>query len=258
VILDVIGLEFRYNSRRILHDVRFALQPGELLAILGPNGVGKTTLLKCINATLRPKAGSVLVDGCDVLRMASMEIARRVGYVAQRTDAARLTVFDAVLLGRRPHLGWRVSEQDLRLTDAAIARLALGPLSMRHIDQLSGGELQKVAIARALVQEPRLLLLDEPTSSLDLRNQIDILKIIRQVADQHQVAAAMTMHDLNKALRWADKFILLKEGAVFAAGRPEEVTAEMVAAVYGVPVEIHLHRGSPWIIPLEQNGNGRT
>jgi iron complex transport system ATP-binding protein len=123
---------------------------------------------------------------------------------------------------------------------------------------LSGGELQKVAIARALVQEPRLLLLDEPTSSLDLRNQVDILKIIRQVVDQHEVAAAMTMHDLNKALRWADKFIFLKEGAVYAAGRSREVTSEMVAVVYGVPVEIHLHRGFPWIIPLEQNGSGRN
>ncbi len=258
MILDVIGVEFRYDSRRVLRDICFALTAGELLAILGPNGVGKTTLLKCINANLRPAAGSVLVDDRDVLRMDSMDIARRVGYVAQRTEAARLTVFDAVLLGRRPHLRWRVSEQDLRLTDAAIERLNLRPLIMRYIDQLSGGELQKVAIARALVQEPRLLLLDEPTSSLDLRNQIDILKIIRQVADQHEVAAAMTMHDLNKALRWADKFIFLKDGAVFAAGRSNEVTAEMVAAVYGVPVEIHLHRGCPWIIPLEQNGNGRS
>ncbi len=258
MILDVIGVEFRYDSRSVLRDIRFALKAGELLAILGPNGVGKTTLLKCINANLRPAAGSVLVDGLDVLKMDSMDIARRVGYVAQRTEAARLTVFDAILLGRRPHLRWRLSEQDLRLAGAAIERLSLEPLAMRYIDQLSGGELQKVAIARALVQKPRLLLLDEPTSSLDLRNQIDILKIIRQVTDQHEVAAVMTMHDLNKALRWADKFIFLKDGAVFAAGRSNEVTAGMVAAVYGVPVEIHLHRGCPWIIPLERNGEGRN
>lgn len=258
MILDVIGVEFRYDSRSVLRNVRFMLKAGELLAVLGPNGVGKTTLLKCINANLRPTAGSVLVDGLDVLRMDSMDIARRVGYVAQRAEAARLTVFDAVLLGRRPHLRWRLGEQDLRLAGAAIERLSLVPLAMRYIDQLSGGELQKVAIARALVQEPRLLLLDEPTSSLDLKNQIDILKIIRQVTDQHEVAAVMTMHDLNKALRWADKFIFLRDGAVFAAGRSNEVTAEMVAAVYGVPVEIHLHRGCPWIIPLERNGEGRN
>jgi iron complex transport system ATP-binding protein len=254
----VIGVEFRYDSRSVLRNIRFMLKAGELLAVLGPNGVGKTTLLKCINANLRPTAGSVLVDGLDVLRMDSMDIARRVGYVAQRAEAARLTVFDAVLLGRRPHLRWRLGEQDLRLAGAAIERLSLVPLAMRYIDQLSGGELQKVAIARALVQEPRLLLLDEPTSSLDLKNQIDILKIIRQVTDQHEVAAVMTMHDLNKALRWADKFIFLRDGAVFAAGRSNEVTAEMVAAVYGVPVEIHLHRGCPWIIPLERNGEGRN
>ncbi len=254
MILDVIGLEFRYNSRPVLRDVRFTLQAGELLCILGPNGVGKTTLLKCINAHLRPAAGSVLVDGCDVLRLDASKVARRVGYIAQRTETVRLTVFDAVLLGRRPHLGWGVSDHDLRLTAAAIQRLNLDALTMRHIDQLSGGELQKVAIARALVQEPRLLLMDEPTSSLDLRNQLDILSIIRQVAEQHAVAAVMTMHDLDKALRWADKFIFLKEGAVFATGRPGEVTAEMVQAVYGVAVEILQHEGRPLIIPLEQNG----
>jgi len=255
VILDVIGLTFRYNSRKVLRDVRFDLRAGELLAILGPNGVGKSTLLKCINSALKPAGGSVMLDGRNVIRMDCMQIARQIGYVAQRTETARLTVFDAVLLGRRPHLGFRVRDEDLRLTDAAIQRLGLGRLTMRHTDQLSGGELQKVAIARALVQQPRLLLMDEPTSSLDLRNQIDILKIIRQVADEHDVASIMTMHDLNKALRWADKFIFLKDGEVFAAGRPNEVTEKMVAEVYGVAVEICLHRGHPWIIPLDQNGH---
>jgi iron complex transport system ATP-binding protein len=258
MILEVIGVEFWYESRRALRDIRLSLEAGELLAILGPNGAGKSTLLKCINANLRPKTGSVLVDGLDILRMGSMEVARRIGYVAQRADTARMTVFDAVLLGRRPHLRWRTSERDLQLAGAAIERLNLGELSLRYIDELSGGELQKVAIARALVQEPRLLLLDEPTSSLDLRNQIDILKVIRQVTDEHDVAAAMTMHDLNKALRWADDFIFLKDGVVFAAGRSNEVTPEMVEAVYGVPVEIHLHRGCPWIIPLEHNKKGRN
>ncbi len=257
MILVVAGVEFRYDSRPVLRGVRFALEAGELLAILGPNGVGKTTLLKCINANLRPAGGSVLVDGRDVLRMGAAEIARRVGYVAQRTEAARLTVFDAVLLGRRPHLGWRLSADDLRLAASALERLGLAPLAMRFIDRLSGGELQKVAIARALVQHPRLLLLDEPTSSLDLRNQIDTLRLIRQAVAEHGIAAVMTMHDLNRALGWADKFLFLKDGAVFAAGRSTEVTAEMVAAVYGVPVEIHRHRGRPWIIPLDPSEDER-
>lgn len=251
MILEVAGVEFRYDSRPVLRGVRFALAAGELLAILGPNGVGKTTLLKCINATLRPTGGSVLIEGREVLRSSADEIARRVGYVAQRTEAARLTVFDAVLLGRRPHLGWRLAERDLRLAAAAVERLGLAPLAMRCIDRLSGGELQKVAIARALVQEPRLLLLDEPTAALDLRNQLEILGLIRQVVSEHAVAAAMTMHDLNQALRAADKFLFLKEGEVYAAGRPAEVTAAMVSAVYGVAVEIHRLGGAPWIVPRD-------
>jgi iron complex transport system ATP-binding protein len=115
---------------------------------------------------------------------------------------------------------------------------------------MSGGELQKVAIARALVQEPRLLLLDEPTSSLDMKNQIEILKIIRRVVDEHDVAAIMTMHNLNTALRHADKFLFLKDGKIFAAGDAADVTAEMIQAVYGLPVEIHYYKGNPLVMPV--------
>jgi iron complex transport system ATP-binding protein len=118
---------------------------------------------------------------------------------------------------------------------------------------MSGGELQKVAIARALVQEPKLLLLDEPTSNLDLRNQVEILKIIRRVAREHDVSAIMTMHDLNKALRYADTYLFLKDGIIFNAGKVGEVKAEMVQAVYGLPVEIHYHRGNPVVLPTEED-----
>jgi iron complex transport system ATP-binding protein len=253
VILEVNGISFTYNSRDILRDVSFGVDQGELLAVLGPNGVGKTTLLKCINAILRPGKGAVLVDRQDVLRLNPSEIARLIGYVAQHNDVSRVTAFDAILMGRRPHIRWRVTEKDLIKVDGAIKRLALQPLAMRYIDQMSGGELQKVAIARALVQEPKLLLLDEPTSNLDLKNQMEILKIIRQVVCEHKVAAVMTMHDLNKALRYADKYLFLKEGAVFAAGSVGEVSAEMVQAVYGIPVEIHFYRNNPLVIPIEEN-----
>lgn len=124
---------------------------------------------------------------------------------------------------------------------------------MRYIDQMSGGELQKVSIARALVQEPQLLLLDEPISSLDLKNQIQILKLIRQVVKGHAIAAVMTMHNLNMALRFADKYLFLKDGAIHAAGKAKEVEAETIAAVYGVPVEIHIHKGYPMVIPVDSS-----
>ncbi len=253
MILQVNGVSFGYNGRKVLNDVRFSVSPGELLVILGPNGVGKTTLLRCINSILKPAEGTVWVDGHDVLGLSPHQIAHRVGYVAQQQAAGRLTAFDAILMGRRPHIRWRVSDEDLRIVDGAIKSLGLQGLSMRYIDQMSGGELQKVAIGRALVQEPKLLLLDEPTSNLDLKNQIEILRLLRHAVQDHGLAAVMTMHNLNMALRFADSYLFLKEGRIFDIGRPEAIAAETVEAVYGVSVAIHHHNGHPLVIPVEED-----
>jgi len=254
MILEVDGVAFTYRSAPVIRDVTFNLRPNQILAILGPNGVGKTTLLKCMNAILRPKTGSILVEDLDLLTADRMEIARRMGYVPQRSEAGRMTAFDAILLGRRPHIQWNVSESDLQIVEAAIRMLRLEDLSLRYINEMSGGELQKVSIARALVQEPRVLLLDEPTSSLDLRNQLDILEIVRRVVTEHDVAAVMTMHDLNMALRYADRFIFLKDGIIHAAGGPEVVTAEIIEAVYGVSVAVEQYNGFHIVVPLALDG----
>ncbi|MFW5488358.1 MAG: ABC transporter ATP-binding protein [Desulfovibrio sp.] len=243
-------LAFRYNSAPVLEGVNFHLAPRELLAIMGPNGVGKTTLLKCMNGILAPSCGAVMVGEANVRSLDSFEIARRFGYVAQKSEAGRITVFDAVLMGRRPHIRWRVSENDLKIVDAAIKRLNLEKLSLRYIDSMSGGELQKVCIARALVQEPDILLLDEPTSSLDLSNQIEIMNIIRRVVVEHDVSAVMTIHDINTALRYCDKFLFLKGGRIFAACTQDDVTPEIINEVYGVQVSLQRHEGAPFIIPL--------
>nr|WP_320012197.1 ABC transporter ATP-binding protein [uncultured Desulfobulbus sp.] len=247
-----VQLNFAYNGRNILKDVNFEVQPGELMAILGPNGVGKTTLLKCINAMHRPQQGVVEVENRDVLQLSPSEIATRIGYVAQQSQTAQLTLFDAVLMGRIPHIRWKPAEHDLKIVNAAINHLHLEDMALRRIDQLSGGELQKVCIARALVQEPRLLLLDEPTSALDFKNQVEIMSLLRRVVDEHQVGAIMTMHDLNKALRYADTVLLLKEGKVLSQGRSCDITAEMIAAAYGLAVEIHRINGFPLVVPVEK------
>ncbi len=249
MILDVRHINFSYHNRPVLSDISFSSSAGELMAILGPNGVGKTTLLKCINAIHRPSSGEILVEGRDVLTMSPNEIARSIGYVAQRSESAWLTVFDAVLMGRKPHIKWKVSENDLKIVESGLRRLHLNELSLRYVTQLSGGELQKVSVARALVQEPQLMLLDEPTSFLDLKNQIEILEILRRVVDEHRIAAVMTMHDLNTALRYAQKFLFLKDHKVFATGHIEEITPEMIEEVYGVPVAIHKVDGFPVVVP---------
>ncbi len=251
MIVHTRGLHFAYNGVDILSDIDFQVKPGELLAILGPNGVGKTSLLKCLNGIHRPRAGTVLVEDLDILAMSPHEVATRIGYVAQKGETSRLTVFDAVLMGRKPHIRWRTSENDLRVVDAALHHLQLGAMALRYIDQLSGGELQKVCIARALVQEPRLLLLDEPTSALDLKNQIEIMRLLRRVIDQHRIGAIMTMHDLNKAMHYADSILMLKDGRIHSLGATSQVTAEMIEAVYGLAVEIHQINGYPLVVPIE-------
>jgi iron complex transport system ATP-binding protein len=251
VVLTVNGVAFQYRSRPVLKGIDFSVERHELLAILGPNGVGKTTLLKCMNAILRPKIGTILVDNADVLGLDQMAIARKIGYVPQRSQPGRMTAFDAILLGRRPHITWHTSERDLKIVNGAIASLHLERLSLQYLDEMSGGEQQKVNIARALVQQPELLLLDEPTSSLDLKNQLEILTLIKKIVRGHEVSAIMTMHDLNLALRYADKFLFLKDGMIFAAGDRRCVTPEVIASVYDVSVAVEELHGYSIIVPVE-------
>jgi len=181
MILSVDELKFMYRNKGILDEIAFSINEGEIVAILGPNGVGKTTLLKCLNRILVPKQGIVSVCGDTITSLELMEIARRIGYVPQRVETGRLTGFDAVLLGRRPHIGWDVTEKDLRIVEAAFRSFGIDRLRLHYIDEMSGGELQMIAIARAFVQEPKILLLDEPTSALDLKNQIEILHRITRL-----------------------------------------------------------------------------
>ena len=249
MILSIDGIKFRYNGHPVLEDVTFDVQQGEVVVILGPNGVGKTTLLRCINGILKPSSGTVMVEDENVLKMEAMAVARHIGYVSQRQSTGKITAFDAILMGRRPHIRFRVNEKDLRIVDGAIKSLHLENLALRHIDRMSGGELQKVALGRALVQEPNLLLLDEPTSSLDLKNQVEILKLIRHVVKEHAVCAVMTLHDLSTAFRFADKCLFLKNGGIHAAVSPREVTTDMITEVYGIEVDIHHHNGFPLVIP---------
>ncbi|MDO9326415.1 MAG: ABC transporter ATP-binding protein [Methanoregula sp.] len=249
MILSVQDLSFRYNSHPVLQDVRCEARPDEIVAILGPNGAGKTTLLRCMNAMLRPKTGTVMLGEQDILSLSRREIARSVAHVPQHTEPPRVTAFDAILLGRRPWIGMNVHQDDILKVQAIIEQLHLSGLALRHVDAMSGGELQKIVIARALVQEPRVLLLDEPTSSLDLKNQHEIMQFIRSVVHTHHLTALMTMHDLNLALHYADRFVLLKEGMVYAAGGEEVITPKLIEEVYGVPVAIRRWGGRNVVVP---------
>jgi iron complex transport system ATP-binding protein len=243
-------MRFGYDHREVLRDVGFRVAGGEVCSVLGNNGAGKSTLLKCLLGILRPQAGSVELDGRDAARLSRREVARHMAYVAQQSEAReRLTVFDTVLMGRRPHISWGVTERDLDVVQEIMGALDLDRLAMRHTDELSGGEAQKVAIARALAQEPRVLLLDEPTSNLDLRNQLEVLRTVRRAAEDRGIAALMAIHDINLALRFSDRFLLLKDGAILACGGPEVITQETIEETYGVRVSIEGANGGRMVVP---------
>jgi iron complex transport system ATP-binding protein len=202
-----------------------------------------------MNMILRPQNGVILVDNVDLSKMSANDIAKNVGYVAQKSEAARMTVFDSVLLGRKPHITWKLTKDDYAMVEDALAKFGLSSMQLRYIDEISGGELQRVCVCRAIVQEPSVLLLDEPTSALDLSRQMEILHLIRHVVDQHNCATIMTMHDLNLALRFADRFVFMKGGKIYAACDKWGVTPKLISDVYGIEVDVIFHNDLPVVIP---------
>ncbi|MCP3926713.1 MAG: ABC transporter ATP-binding protein [Desulfobacterales bacterium] len=251
MILKVSDINFKYKSIKILENINFNIEKGKITMILGPNGVGKTTLLKCLNKVLKPDDGEVYIDKKPVSRMNIKEVALYMSYVAQKNDPVKITVFDAVLMGRLPHHKYRTAKNDHKKVNSIMEKLNLSCMGLKNLDELSGGELQQVAIARALTQETEILLMDEPTSSLDLSNQSNILNIIRRIALEHDIAVIMTMHDLNAALRYGDKYICLKDKTIFRAGDIENISSDIIEQVYGLPVDIVKHKGFPLVVPMD-------
>ena len=250
MILNVEGIKFHYPSRPVLDEASFSMDSGQVLTILGTNDTGKTTLLKCINLILKPISGAVFVGEDSVSDLSRNALAQKIGYVEQQRSNSRATVFNTVLLGRKPYIRWDITHRDMQIASQALETLGLSDYALRYLDELSGGELQKVILARALAQQPQILLLDEPTSSLDLKNQLEVAKIIRDITQERGIAAVVAMHDLNLALRFADRFVLIKDKTIYAAGGPEVITPENIETVYSVPVEITSHNGSRVVIPL--------
>lgn len=258
VKISIKDLTFSYKSNKILDNLNISVDDSEIVSLVGPNGSGKTTLIKCIDRILKPR-GSILLEGREVQEMKQQEIARQIGYVPQSSATPlATTVFDTVLMGRRPHIGWRVSDFDLDKVSDTLERLNLQDLAMRDFGQLSGGQKQKVLIARALVQEPTVLLLDEPTSNLDMKHQLDVLETISSMVKEKGISAVMAIHDLNLAARFSDKLVMLKKGVVYAAGSPIDLLSEKnISDVYGVEAIVMRSLDKPCIVPL-RSINGAT
>jgi iron complex transport system ATP-binding protein len=251
--LIIENLKFSYGSQPILNgvNIREAL-PGQMTATVGPNAAGKTTLFKCIGGLLKPE-GKVLLDGKELKHLRREEITKHVIYLPQENPVnAVLTVFEAVLLARKHSLSWRVSAEDLEGVSQVLEDLEIQELALRYLNELSGGQKQMVSIAQALVRNPQVLLMDEPTSSLDLQHQLEVLDLIRKVTIEREITTLIALHDLNLAARYAHQFVVMSNGTVYAAGKATAVlTSEMLKDVYQVHAAVHIDGDQiPQITPI--------
>jgi iron complex transport system ATP-binding protein len=240
--LKVESLDFGYFKKNVLEDVSFTAKSGEVMGIVGPNGSGKTTLLKCIRKALMPRKGRVMLDEENILDWDRTKIAKYFGVVPQNTNISfPFTVLEIIMMGRIPHLKRMESEgaEDVLVAKRAMEMTATGHLYYRYVNNLSGGEMQRVIIARALAQEPKILLLDEPTSNLDINHQFETMKLIKNLARKEDMMVIIISHDLNLSMRYCDNLILLQSGRVFSGGSPNDVlTKDNIRKVYGVEAQI--------------------
>lgn len=258
--LEVRGLDCGYENRRVLEQLSLAASPGEVLGLIGPNGAGKTTLLRALARLLKPTAGSVLLQGHDIWKQSPRQLARQTALSPQSESRdVALTVADVVLLGRTPHRGSLApfNAEDRDVARQAMQRLELNELAERPITQLSGGEWRRVILARALAQQPQVLLLDEPTSQLDLKHQVQILLHVRQLAEHDRRIVIVTLHDLQHAALCTHRLALLDHGRLAALGPAAEVlNADTIARTYGIEVVVVPHPvyGSPLVVPRQLGG----
>lgn len=249
--LTISELSYAYSGRTVLDHVSFEAGSGQVCALLGANGAGKSTLVRCINGLLKPQSGSVLWNGRDTGRLTIRKRARIYGYVPQSLPSGNgLSVMETVLAGRLPHMGAGTSAADLEKASQVLEEFHLQELAFRPCHQLSGGERQRVLIARAMAQEPEVLLLDEPTSNLDLRYQYEVMELLRAVSRQRGIAVVAVIHDLNLALDYVDRAVLLHGGHVIAQGPPGEIiTPQSVGTAFQVEVDICHLLGRSVVLP---------
>jgi len=256
VLLNVDGIECRYGSVKVLDELSLSVKPGDFVGILGPNGSGKTTLLKSISRLIKPHKGTILLDNKDIYSLESIDVAKKLAVVPQDTSIGfSFNSLDIVLMGRNPHMSrfQMESKKDMAIAKKAMILTNTWQFANRPINELSGGEKQRVIIARAIAQEPKLLLLDEPLTHLDIINQLEIMDLVKKLSSDGEIIILAVFHDLNLAARYCNSAILLKKGRIISAGILSQVlTSKNIKNVFNVDaiVQKHLVTNSIFIIPL--------
>lgn len=239
-MLSVENLTFRYSRQGapVLNGVNLELKQGEIGILLGKNGSGKTTCFKNILGILSPSGGSIRFDGEDLLKMPRRERARRIAYVPQDIHFGALSVFDSILMGRVSYFGLKASHEDYLAAERIMVEMHLEDFAQRNVEELSGGERQKIAIARAMAQEPKLMVFDEPTGNLDIANEQLIIEEAKKLAKEKNIAILSSLHDLNQAMYFGDKFFFLKNGVVAHAGGQEVIRENVIKDIFDINVRI--------------------
>ena len=254
-MLQIEALSVSYGPRRVLSDLSLEVASGQMLALIGPNGAGKSTLLRAVSGVIPAQSGRARVDGSDLLRLSPIQRARLLAVVPQAVSLPpAFSAWETVLLGRTPYLNFlgQVSARDEEIARQAMTRVEALDLAERRIGELSGGEQQRILLARALAQSTPVLLLDEPTSNLDLHYQVSFMETLGNLARQGNLAVLVAMHDLNLAARYCDRMALLVEGQITASGTPRQVlTPELISAAYHLPVQVIAHpfADTPLVVP---------
>jgi len=258
-MLKLSSLSVAYYDQDVIQEITFEIRSGEILALVGPNGAGKSTLIRAVSGVIPVKSGEVWMDGKELIKLGIMDRARHLAVVPQARELpGAYTVYQTVLMGRTPYLGWlgHANQKDHAIVRLAMERTHTQQLAERHVSDLSGGEQQRVLLARALAQDAPILLLDEPTTHLDLQHQSNLLNLIRELCQGGELTVLMVLHDLNLAGLYADRVALLNNGRILAIGNPGEVlTTENLTAVYQVPVNVipHPEYGTPLVLPDGQH-----
>jgi len=247
--IDIKNIDFAYNGENVLTNVSTVVKKGDFIALVGANGSGKSTFIKCLNKILEPQKGVISLNDKNIAHIPLKDLAKEMAYVPQNEQKCMgLNVFDFILTGRKPYISWKPSENDMKNVADIIKTLHLEKIAMKDINKLSGGQSQMVTIARAIAQEPAILLLDEPTASLDIRHQIEIMELLKAFSAKG-ISIVIALHDINIAVKYANKFIMLKNKTVFAEGGKEIINKKNIEELYNIKVNLIKQDNELYIFP---------